>query len=271
MASRDDIRAAGRVLLGSLFPPRCLGCLGHMPFQPALDRSLGSPDGPDTEDARWFCLACLAALVHIERPRCASCALPLTPFLDTPSSAWALTCPECAAASPAWGCARAPFAYEGPVQAAIRRLKFDGDRGAAEGLGALMSGWIVGGDPPTTAPRSPVVVPVPSSASRVRLRGYTPAALLAGEVARRSGWRCEVDGLLRPGDEGAAPQRSLSRAERLGNLQGAFVADQRRVGGARVVLIDDVLTTGATAIEATRALSEVGARVWLVLVAARSS
>jgi len=116
--------------------------------------------------------------------------------------------------------------------------------------------------------RAAVMVPVPLHPARKRERGYNQAELLAGELARRSGLEVVADALVRRRD--TRSQTGLSAAGRRQNVRGAFVVRRRgRVAGRVVVLVDDVVTTGATAMACARALSEAGAVEVRLLTAAR--
>lgn len=111
------------------------------------------------------------------------------------------------------------------------------------------------------------VLPIPSSTKRLAERGYNPALLIARAVAPR---HCHADWLQRPMDH--PPQRSLKRAERLHNVRGAFAPNAKRalgLNGKRVLLVDDVMTTGATLHEAARVLHRAGAATVSALVLAR--
>lgn len=137
--------------------------------------------------------------------------------------------------------------YDGVAARAIRVLKEEGRTGLARPLGAaLAAAW------PAALDGVPVTVP-PSRAS-LRRRGFVPAELLA----RRAGWHPVSALRVRAA---TADQRTLGREERAANLSGAFVARRRavrRLGGAPAVLVDDVVTTGATLVEAARALTAAG-------------
>ena len=153
--------------------------------------------------------------------------------------------------------------YEGVVRRLVHAFKFRGydllaarcgslmaDAGRVQGLGASLD----------------AVVAVPSTARRNRDRGYDPGALLAREVARRLGAPCR--GLLSRIRE-APPQSTVPAPERRRNVRGAFAASRRALG-LRLLLVDDVLTTGATAFEAARTLRLAGAAHVDLLVRART-
>jgi ComF family protein len=117
-------------------------------------------------------------------------------------------------------------------------------------------------------PAGAVLVPVPLSRDRERERGFNQAALLAERLARGLGAPFRVRWLART--RATAPQTELDAAARRANVRGAFVASTA-AAGADVVLVDDVLTTGATASECARALRAAGARAVGVLTVARAS
>lgn len=137
-----------------------------------------------------------------------------------------------------------------PATDLVHALKYEGWRELAEPMGVAMAREV------RRSPRS-VVVPVPTTPARIRRRGYNQAGLLAGVVARRLGVPCR-EALRRS----SAPrsQTSLSPRARRENVRGAFaVADGVGLEGADIVLVDDVLTTGATASEAASTLALAGA------------
>jgi ComF family protein len=158
--------------------------------------------------------------------------------------------------------ARAPFAFEGPARLAIHRLKFSGWRGVGGALAAAMVAV-------APAPASDVVTWVPLSRRRLAERGYDQARVLAEGAARGLGLPC-LRLLSRRTSTGAQARRP--GADRRTALRGAFegAARARRLAGGRVLLVDDVLTTGATAAACADALMDLGAGEVRLLVAARA-
>jgi ComF family protein len=149
----------------------------------------------------------------------------------------------------------------GPAPGLVHGLKYDGWAGLAAPMGDRMANT----DLPVTAP---VVVPVPTTAARVRRRGYNQAALLAWRVARRRGWTFEE---LLERRSGGVSQTTLRPEQRAANVRGAFrCSDPSRIRGREVLLVDDVLTTGATAGEAAGELAAAGAVRVTLLVFARA-
>lgn len=188
-------------------------------------------------------------MTPVSAPQCERCGAPTVAEIRE--------CPQCPPAT--IDRARSAFVFEGPVRSAVHRLKFSGDKGVASALAAAMS---VVADPVAGVD---AVCWVPLSRARLVRRGYDQARALARELGPRLD--LPVRSLLtRPSD--AAPQARRDAVERRVALAGAFVA--RDVCPSRVLLIDDVLTTGATAAECARALREAGARKVHLLTAARA-
>jgi ComF family protein len=145
--------------------------------------------------------------------------------------------------------------YGGALREAIHRFKYGGERALANELGTLVAERVAG-DLATGVPLD-VIVPAVLHRERARIRGYDQAWLLATVIADRTGLPLRVPlRRIRP----AAPQVELDRAARAENLRGAYVAEAGAVRGARVALVDDVATTGATLAAATGALRAAGAR-----------
>lgn len=179
-------------------------------------------------------------------PRCAGC--------DRPGE-W--LCVECRdLCDPVRrGRLHAAGSYGGALARAIHRFKYQGERGLATELGALVAAR-VSADLARGAAID-VVVPAVLHAARARDRGYDQAALLAAAVASACGLPLRMP-LRRI--RASRPQIELDRAARAANVRGAFVAEAGSLRGLRVALVDDVATTGATLAAAGGALRAAGAR-----------
>jgi ComF family protein len=158
-----------------------------------------------------------------------------------------------------------PWEYGGPLSEALIKLKHAGRADLGEPIGRAIASVAAGA---IAAARVDVAVPVPLHPARLRARGYNQAALIAIGVGAEARLRVDVRALDRVRD--TPPQRSLGPAARRSNVRGAFVADPGRVGGRRVLLVDDVMTTGATAAACSQALEDAGATAVVVLTAART-
>ena len=220
---------------------------------PALCPVCGSPLAEGRRDP--LCGPCWSAIPRIAEPCCNHCGAPF-------AAGGPRLCGPCAADPPAWDWARAAASYEGVVRDAIHALKFEGRRALARPLAALVReqwGSVLASD--VTG-----LVPVPLAGAREHGRGFNQAALLAEGVAAgldvpvRPRWLARV--------RVTRAQSELGAAERRANVRGAFAADPA-TAGRHVVVVDDVLTTGATAAECARALRAVGAARVGVLTVAR--
>ncbi|MBI2377148.1 MAG: ComF family protein [Deltaproteobacteria bacterium] len=199
----------------------------------------------------------LDGLVDVAFPRrCASCSrIGASPF-----------CASCHAALVEAGDVRIPridlaaaaFEYGGPVVRAIWRLKYEGRAELGHALGSAMRAKL------STLEPFDVVAPIPLSPSRQRTRGYNQALELA--IGLRAG-KVRL-GLLRKDDEGR--QVGRTREARREHARGAFLARGRELAGRRVLLVDDVVTTGATLEAAAEAARQGGARSVQAIALARA-
>jgi ComF family protein len=210
-----------------------------------------------------LCGACWDAITRTAPPGCDRCGLPYKTFDPTPAGIvlpGGPPCGACRADPPGWDWARAGAEYEGVVRDAIHAFKFRGKRALARPLAAL-----IGEQWPPAARDVAALVPVPLGRPRERERGFNQAVLLAERLARGLGVDVRPRWLVRTRD--TQPQSDLGAAERRANVRGAFEA-RADVAGRHVVVVDDVLTTGATVAECARALRAAGAaRVGVVAVA----
>lgn len=210
----------------------------------------------------WVCAAADlflgAECAGCGQPALTLCARCRNSLLADPREIWPHPTPELLR----WPSAVTPFAagpYTGPLRAALAQFKEHGQFGLLPVLSQLLAASISASD--VTA--AMLLVPVPSSARAKRERGYDAVDQLASASAsllRREGKDCVARQVLRH-RRTLADQSGLSAVERWQNLHHAFVADGRRIGpGRSIVVVDDILTTGATVCEAVRALTTVGHR-----------
>jgi ComF family protein len=206
--------------------------------------------------AEPICEACVARFAP-QAPRCLTCALPVP--------AGVVHCGVCVSHPSPLDACHAACAYAWPWAGCIAEFKFRGHAGLAAPLAMLLCSvpWI---EP--ALERADLVLPMPLSAARLRERGFNQAHELAKRLAPRT---IDPGILLRTRD--APAQSALTRAERLHNLRGMFALAPRRaaaVRGRRVVLVDDVMTTGASLFTAAETLRRGGAAHITAVVLART-
>lgn len=179
--------------------------------------------------------------------RCRRCALPLTPGIDV--------CGTCLAAPPPFDRAVAAVDYGAPWDALVTAFKFRGALDLASTFAALIARRV-----PSDAGPPTLVVPVPLAARRLRERGYNQAWELARRIARALRVRAEPRLLVRLRE--TEHQLDLPPSARAANVRDAFALEPRRradVAGARVAVVDDVMTTGTTLAEVAAVLARAGA------------
>ncbi len=226
-----------------LFAPPCASC-GRTNERP-LDGAV--------------CAACWAAVIPLTPPLCARCGDALPSWRV--ASVTASTCPRCRRHPRPLGRMAAVGGYDGTLRAIVHALKYDGRRSIAPPLGRLMRAA-----GPAVLEGAHAVVPVPLHPVREWTRGFNQADLLA------RGLGLPVARLLKR-SIATAPQVNLSAAERRRNVRGAFAVRARlrapRLRGLTLVLVDDVMTTGATLEACARVLEAAGAAEIRALTAAR--
>lgn len=208
-------------------------------------RCAGCGSGP------WpFCATCRSELVVLSPPWCERCGASAT--------GPAASCRDCP--PDPIEIARAPFGFDGPIRRAVHRLKFGGWRAVADVLAdAMVEAWT------DVAWRPSVATWVPLTRERLAVRGYDQAKVLASAVAPRLGVPARPL-LRRVGDAG--PQARRGAVARRVAMRGVFVAAE---ASGRVLVVDDVLTTGATAGACASALLAAGAEGVGLLTAARAA
>jgi ComF family protein len=234
------LRRAGRALhaLSSVVGGQCAVCHGW-----CRDR---------------VCDACRSAFTPVGR-RCDRCGIGL--------ASTAPVCGECVVAPPAFTRTVAAVDYAFPWSGLIGRFKF----AAALDLADVLAATMARASAATPASCPDLLLPVPLGPGRLRERGYNQAWELARRLARRVGVPADASLLLRIKD--TAAQSTLLPGERESNLAGAFAVEPRRlaeVRGLTVAVVDDVMTTGATADEAARTLLRAGASEVHLWVLART-
>lgn len=195
-----------------------------------------------------FCTGCRAA-AGVGTPRCQGCAL----RWDGPG----LRCGACLRSPPPWARARAGFDYTPPWDQLLKAHKFHDAHDLAPTWAELLLGLARDGPAPA---EGLWLIPVPLPPARWRIRGHAMAAGLARGLGRRGGWTVREDLVERPLERPS--QRGLDAAARQANVRGAFVlraGAARALAGRPLVLVDDVMTTGATLAELTRTLAAAGA------------
>ena len=218
--------------LRHFWPPTCMAC------------GLAG----DVASGRDLCAACHLALPW-NRHACRRCALPL-PDADAGS-----VCGACQTQPSALERVTACFAYTAPLDRLLPMFKFHQSMAAGRLLSGLMADAL--SDVAICADDA-ILAPIPLHRRRLRQRGYDQALELARPLARQLGLPLATDLLLRPKLTGA--QSRLDKSARQRNLAGAFMVNTRRALPPRVVLIDDVMTTGATLEAAAEALLAAGVR-----------
>jgi ComF family protein len=208
----------------------------------------------------FLCDACFSSAPPLEPPWCERCGLPFAGLAGQGAE-----CPNCRGAELEFDQARSAVRFRGVVRRAIHGLKYQGE---LFWIPALEAWFLEGAARHLAGETVEVVVPVPLHPVRERQRGLNQAAVLARALARARGLRLEARALARV--RPTETQTHLDRAERRENLKGAFRARRPdAVAGKRVLLVDDVLTTGSTLSECAGVLKEAGAAAVRVLTLAR--
>ncbi|WP_082540496.1 ComF family protein [Bosea sp. Leaf344] len=229
---RRALGATRDAAIGVVYPPSCIACHAA------------------TGQAQALCPRCWSGIAFIERPLCERLGTPFPVDLGA-----GLLSPAAMADPPVFQRARAVCRFEGTARDLVHRLKYGDRLDLALTLGRMMV--------PAGAEllaQADLIVPIPLHRTRLWRRRFNQAAALADVVARLSRLPCSPFALERR--KRTRQQVGLTRTQRAENLQGAFIVPRSRrplVEGRAVLLVDDVLTTGATVNAAARALLRAGA------------
>ena len=218
-------------MLDLFFPPICSCC------DVRLERS------------SFLCLECAGKLKAIKPPWCARCGLSL-PISETLQ----LNCLSCYHYPPHWDALRSVFVYQEPLRHLIHRWKFNDRPEISELFGEAMEFFI---HEHWHDPNWQILIPVPLHPIRFRERDYNQALLLTQVLSNKLNIPLSSDALRRI--RHTLPQSNLSRSARNQNLRGAFQVNDTLIQGRRILLVDDLYTTGATLNQCALALKREGA------------
>lgn len=232
-STQSALKRLGNAALDLLYPPRCVAC----------DRS-----------GAFLCDACARSLTVAAPPRCSRCWRP---------NAECDPCADCEASPPAYDALRSAFVYEGVARTLVRALKYRGSTVLAEPMALLLAQAVR-----RHGLEADVTIPVPLSGLRKRTRGYNQAEVLARALSRKLELPMWPRALARR--RHTSPQAQAPDAEaRRRNVAGAFACREPGVAGTRVLLVDDVTTTGATLAACAGALKQAGVTSVCALTFAR--
>ena len=217
-------------LPGLLFPRRCPVC--HDVVE---------------DPGELACDICRTRLIRVRDPFCQKCGKPLRVEEEE-------YCADCSRKRHFYDKGRAAFAYDQWMRESIAKYKYGGRREYAEFYAEEI---LLACVREIVRWKAEVLIPIPLHPSRRRKRGYNQAELLAAKLSEKSGIPMDADYLLR--SKKTRAQKELSDRERLENLKNAFSVRKKKVPYQRIILVDDIYTTGSTMDEAARILKENGA------------
>ena len=222
----------GATALDLVYPRACEGC------------------GESMDAAGYLCWDCLRQTEKVTRPYCEKCGDPVDGLVEG-----SYECSWCNRNRPQFEAARSVFMYRGPVMDMVHQLKYSGGVHLVNDMGEIMAG---AAKSTFAGVRFDVAIGVPLYARRERERGYNQAGVLASSIARKMGLECFNRAIARCRD--TSSQTELKASDRARNVRGAFRSDYSDwLFSKHVLLVDDVMTTGATVDEVSRILKQAGA------------
>lgn len=217
-----------RILLDFVLPPRCAGC------------------GTIIDQLHSFCPECWKQIIFLGNSGCLTCGRPL-------AATDAECCGACLARPPRIARTRAAVAYDDMSRLLAIRLKYGRKVALARTMARFMAPLVEAGEG-----GEPLLVPVPLHRRRLWQRGFNQSALIAGDLSRRLNLKNDPMVLTRI--RSTPPLKGLNQKQRRRTVAGAFaVTDKAAIAGKRIILVDDVLTTGSTAEACARTLRQAGA------------
>lgn len=230
-------------LVDLIYPRHCMAC-----------------GGPVGEEGGYVCWDCMIRVDTVAAPFCRICGDPVDGVVDHD-----YVCAWCTDSPPWFDLARSAARYRGPLRRLLHAFKYEGGVCLCGDLVRYLDACLTA---QYGAVRPDAVAAVPLHPRKERERTYNQSALLAGALARRRGWPLLRRCLARTRE--TATQTHLSASERRRNVGGAFVATNPAwIDGRRIMLVDDVMTTGATVNEVSCVLKKAGAAAVYVLSVAR--
>ena len=220
------------IALDFIFPRYCVGC---------------------GREGEFLCSTCLRTINRIVPPICPKCGRP------QPSG---ILCPDCVSWSASIDGIRSPYKFDGVIREAVHQLKYGNLRALSPTLADFIYEYLTINPLPVD-----VIVPVPLHAKRLRERGYNQSGLLAGDLSKLTGLPAVENSLVR--QRNTVPQAKTANVnQRHKNITGAFLCRNDELKGKRVLLIDDVSTSGSTLDACAQAMKAAGATsVWGLTVA----
>lgn len=234
-----------KATLDFIFPPLCHICRSFI---------------PDADDIH-ICPACRDQLPLVVSPICTVCGIPFN------SAGGDHTCGKCQTHPPHFDLARAHLLYEQSARELIHQFKYSYKTHLRRPLALLA---LEGMADVIMSQKPEIIIPVPLHRSRLRSRGFNQSILLGKMFSSRLSLPMLADGLIRTRQ--TEPQIDLSAEERRHNVKGAFaVKKAESISGKRILLLDDVMTTGSTVTECAQVLKKAGAVSVTVVTIARTA